>query len=148
MSGSVFMDTQGLYQRRRAYNLSYRNDLTCNLGEIIPVYWQDLIPNTSWHCRVHGLVRFLPLVAPILSNIDLYVHFWLSPYRTLYGDDFTQVITGELESEDWTGVFFTPQGIWNFLNATVPVGADHDDIVAYLISEGSIFDFRWRTNHA
>lgn len=140
MTGSVFMDTQGLYQRRRAFNMSYRNDLTCNLGEIIPVYWQDLIPNTTWATRVHALVRFMPLVAPILSNVDLYVHFWQAPYRILYGDDFTEMITGELESEDWTCVFWTPLEVWNFLNGNVPSGDDHDDIVEYLISDGSIFD--------
>lgn len=140
MNGSIFMDTQGLFQRRRAFNMSYRNDLTCNLGEILPVYWQDLIPNTSWAARVHGLVRFLPLQAPMLSNVDLYVHFWQAPYRILYGEDFTHVITGELESEDWTGIFWTPQDVWNYMQSTVPAGADHDNIVSYLIGDGSIFD--------
>lgn len=140
MTGSIFTDTQGLYQRRRAFNMSYRNDLTCNLGEILPVYLQDLIPNTSWAARVHALVRFLPLAAPILTNVDLYVHFWQAPYRILYGEDFTHVITGELEAEDWPGVFWTPQDIWNFLQANVPAGADHDNIVNYLISDGSLFD--------
>lgn len=134
------MDTQGLYQRRRAFNMSYRNDLTCNLGEIIPVYWQDLIPNSTWNCRVHGLVRFMPLIAPMLSNIDLYVHFWLSPYRTLYGEEFTQVITGELESEDWECPYFTPLGVYNFMQATVPSGDSKAAIIAYLTGDGSIFD--------
>lgn len=134
------MDTQGLYQRRRAFNMSYRNDLTCNLGEIIPVYWQDLIPNSTWNCRVHGLVRFMPLIAPMLSNIDLYIHFWLSPYRTLYGEEFTQVITGELESEDWECPYFNPQGVYNFMQATVPSGDSKAAIIAYLTQDGSIFD--------
>lgn len=140
MTGSIFMDTQGLYQRRRAFNMSYRNDLTCNLGEILPVYWQDLIPNTSWAARVHALVRFMPLVAPMLSNVDLYVHFWQAPYRILYGEDFTHVITGEIEAEDWTGIFWTPQDVWNFLYGTIPAGDDLDNIVSYLIGDGSIFD--------
>lgn len=107
MTGSVFMNTQGLYQRRRAFNLSYRNDLLCNMGEIVPVYWQDLIPNSTWSVRVHGLVRAMPLIAPVLTNFDLYLHFWLSPDRTLYGEEFTKVITGELESEDWPGIYWT-----------------------------------------
>lgn len=140
MTGSIFMDTQGLYQRRRAFNMSYRNDLTCNLGEIIPVYWQDLIPNSTWNCRVHGLVRFMPLIAPMLSNIDLYVHFWQAPYRILYGEEFTQVITGELESEEWECPYFTAQDIYNYLQATIPSGDTKAAIVAYLSGDGSIFD--------
>lgn len=134
---NIFMDTQGLYQRRRAFNISYRNDLTCNLGEIIPVYWQDLIPNTSWAARVHALVRFMPLVAPILSNVDLYVHFWQAPYRILYGDDFTHVITGELESEEWTCIYFKPSFIVHALENAEP---GQDAVKNYLLGDGSIFD--------
>lgn len=136
MNGSVFMDTQGLYQRRRAFNMSYRNDLTCCLGEIVPVYWQDLIPNTSWHCRVHGLVRFMPLIAPFLTNVDVYLHWWLSPYRTLYGEEFTKIITGELEAEDWPGVYFTPKAVVDFLTAEY----SDLDILSFLTGDGSIFD--------
>lgn len=132
---NIFMDTQGLYQRRRAFNMSFRNDLTCNLGEIIPVYWQDLIPNTSWAARVHALVRFMPLVAPMLTNVDLYVHFWEGPLRTLYGEDFTHVITGELESEEWTGVFWKPSEILRRLTAS-----GHANEQQYLLGDGSLFD--------
>lgn len=134
---NIFMDTQGLFQRRRAFNMSYRNDLTCNLGEILPVYWQDLIPNTSWATRVHALVRFMPLVAPILTNVDLYVHFWQAPYRILYGDDFTHVITGELDSEEWTGIFFIPSKIVEALEAAEP---GQTNVKNYLLGDGSIFD--------
>lgn len=138
MKGNIFMNTQGLYQRRRAFNMSYRNDLTCNLGEVIPVYWQDLIPNTTWHCRVHGLVRFMPLIAPILSNIDLYVHFWQSPDRILYGDEFTKVITGELESDEWPGVYFVPSSIYGDLASKY--GEELPEVIPYLTGDGSLLD--------
>lgn len=140
MTGSVFMNTQGLYQRRRAFNLSYRNDLTCNLGEILPVYYQDLIPNSTWSVRAHGLVRFMPLIAPVLTNIDLYVHFWLSPYRTLYGEEFTKVITGELESEDWPGIYWTPKDVLAELDELFDEDEDKQDKINYLTLDCSIFD--------
>lgn len=133
---SVFVNTQGLYQRRRAFNMSYRNDYTCNLGEIIPVYLQDLIPNTSWRCSTHGLVRFLPMIAPIMDNVDMYVHFWISPVRTLYGEDFTETLTGEKEADEWPGIFFTPLNIAVYL-AEYNLTADE---VKYLVGDGSIFD--------
>lgn len=132
---SVFVNTEGLYQRRRAYNMSYRNDFTCNLGEIIPCYWQDLMPNTSWTCRVHGLVRFMPLIAPIMDNIDFYCHFWQSPDRILYGEEFTKMITGELEAEDWPGIYFTPKHVLDSISGFLPARDRH-----YLLGEGSIFD--------
>ena len=141
MTGSVFMNTQRLYQRRRAFNMSYRNDLMCNMGEVIPVYWQDLIPNTTWSVRVHGLVRTMPIVAPVLTNFDLYLHFWLSPDRTLYGEEFTKVITGELESEDWPGIYWTPEGVLEKLDDLISEDdPDKQDKIDYLTLDGSIFD--------
>lgn len=137
MTNSVFVNTQGLYQRRRAYNMSYRNDFTCNIGEIIPVYWQDLMPNSSISIRVHGLVRFLPLIAPIMDNIDLYVHFWQAPRRILEGDEFTKMITGEYEAEDWPGVYFTPRHVANYFSDTYE---SELDVYRYFFGNGSIFD--------
>lgn len=137
MVNSVFVNTQGLYQRRRAYNMSYRNDFTCNLGEMIPVYWQDLMPNTSWSCRTHGLIRFMPLIAPIMDNIDFYIHFWQAPLRILYGEEFTKMITGEYEVEDWEGVYFTPADI----NTALEDQTGEDiPVMNYLQGNGSIFD--------
>lgn len=139
MVNSVFVNTQGLYQRRRAYNMSYRNDFTCNIGEMIPVYWQDLMPNTSWSCRTHGLIRFMPLIAPIMDNIDFYIHFWQAPLRILYGEEFTKMITGEYEVEDWEGVYFNPSDIVaNLLSPNVHKCSPEE--VEYLCGNGSIFD--------
>lgn len=137
MVNSVFVNTQGLYQRRRAYNMSYRNDFTCNIGEMIPVYWQDLMPNSSWSCRTHGLIRFMPLIAPIMDNIDFYIHFWQAPLRILYGEDFTKMITGEYDVEDWEGVYFTPSDVVAILLNDLGVSMT---VVNYLIGNGSIFD--------
>lgn len=136
MVNSVFVNTQGLYQRRRAYNMSYRNDFTCNIGEMIPVYLQDLMPNSSWSCRTHGLIRFLPLIAPIMDNIDFYVHFWQAPLRILYGEEFTKMITGEYDVEDWDGVYFVPKIVYDELYIQIP----NHSIVNYLTMDGSIFD--------
>lgn len=135
MVNSVFVNTQGLYQRRRAFNMSYRNDYTCCLGELIPVYWQDLMPNSSWHCRAYGLIRFLPMVAPIMDNIDYYIHFWQAPRRILEGEEFTKMITGELEAEDWPGIYFVPKNIKSSLLFWLT-----STQIDYLTGNGSIFD--------
>lgn len=135
MVNSVFVNTQGLYQRRRAYNMSYRNDFTCNIGEMIPVYWQDLMPNSSWSCRTHGLIRFLPLIAPIMDNIDFYIHFWQAPLRILYGEEFTKMITGEYDVDDWDGVYFTPKSVYTDI-----AGLQSNTVANYICGYSGIFD--------
>ena len=114
--------------------MSYRNDFTCNIGEMIPVYWQDLMPNTSWSCSTHGLIRFMPLIAPIMDNIDFYIHFWQAPLRILYGEEFTKMITGEYEVEDWEGVYFVPKEVYDIFDE------ESTAIANYICGNGGIFD--------
>lgn len=137
---SIFTAVQGLYPRRRAYNMSYRNDYTACLGELVPVYWQNLVPNTSWHVRTHALIRLTPLIAPIMDNIDYYVHFWLAPERILKGDDFTKFITGDIAPEDYENKYFTPEGVYNGIVDLLDSEDDNSALLNYLLGNGSLFD--------
>lgn len=136
MKGNLFSIAQGLYPRRRAYNMSYRNDFTACLGQLVPVYWQNLIPNSSWHVNTHALIRLTPLVAPIMDNIDFYVHFWQAPERILKGDEFTKFITGELLMEEYENKYFEPKTVLNYISLRV----DPDAKIEYLLGNGSLLD--------
>lgn len=116
--------------------MSYRNDYTACLGELVPVYWQELVPNSSWHCRVHGLIRLQPLIAPIMDNLDYYLHFWEAPHRVLYGEQFTDLVTGEIAEEESSLPYFTPYNVYN----NILDAADDADITKYLVGNGSLFD--------
>lgn len=150
MKGNLFSIAQGLYPRRRAYNMSYRNDFTACLGQLVPVYWQNLIPNSSWYVNTHALIRFNPLLSPIMDNIDFYVHFWQAPERILKGDQFTKFITGELPMEEYENIYFVPQLVSELLSDLLleyytEQGADDPDGMteaahAYLLGNGSLMD--------
>lgn len=143
MVNSIFQNVQGLRPRRRAYNMSYRNDFTTYLGTLSPVYLQDIIPNSSIYIRTHGLVRFLPLVSPIMDNIDLYCHFWQSPRRILEGEQFTDMITGETPDEEVNLPYWTPSDVFNSIRQLVdlPSGKDYETFYLSLVGDASLFDF-------
>lgn len=137
MVNSIFQSVQGLHPRRRAYNMSYRNDYTAAIGELVPVYWQDLIPNSSIFIRTHGLIRLEPLVAPIMDNLDYYIHFWSASRRILEGDQFTDMITGETPDEEVDLPYWTPSGVYNKLLSDT---GGNLPLAQHLISDGSLFD--------
>ena len=142
MVNSIFQNVQGLKPRRRAYNMSYRNDFTCNIGTLVPVYIQDLIPNSSIVIRTHGLIRFLPMIAPIMDNIDLYVHFWQSPRRILEGEQFTDMITGETPDNEINLPYWTPKNLGRQIrrNIDIPQDADPNDFYFKFFGDGSLID--------
>lgn len=139
---SIFTDTQGLRPRRRAYNMSYRNDYTCALGELVPVYWQNLIPNSSIRIRTHALIRLTPMIAPIMDNLDYYIHFWQSPERTLKGEQFTDFITGKLPMEEFENKYFNTTVLACKLYDLIEDAGFKDTMPIYdrLIGDSSLMD--------
>lgn len=58
--------------------------LTCNMGELIPVYIDDLVPGDRIRCRNEALVRMLPMIAPIMHRVDVSFHTFFVPNRLLW----------------------------------------------------------------
>lgn len=144
MVNSIFQNVQGLRQRRRAYNMSYRNDYTACLGELVPVYIQDLIPDSSILIRPFGLVRLNPMIAPIMDNLDFYFHCWQAPRRILEGEQFTDMITGETPDEEIDLPFFVPNVVHQVVRgyAPTPEGFDWDQEkwFNWFVGDGSLVD--------
>lgn len=136
---NVFNSVKGLHPKMNAFSAhSYRNDLTHPAGVIIPVYQQHVVPKTRVLLSTHALVRTQPLVAPIMDNIDYFVHFWQIPYRLLENDKFTEFISGELEdmSEyNGNGWFFSP---YDFIT-TCYTRMSQSELIA-LFGDGSLLD--------
>ena len=105
---NIFNSVKGLHPKRNAFSShSYRNDFTSPCGVIVPVYQQHCVPGSRVKLSVHALIRTQPLVAPLMDNLDYYVHFWQIPYRLLENDQFTAWLSGEIEDDAYIGQLFT-----------------------------------------
>lgn len=68
---------------RSLFNLSYVKKLTCDMGELIPVLCDECVPGDIWKIGNQMILRFTPLVAPIMHQVDVYVHYFFVPYRLI-----------------------------------------------------------------
>jgi len=68
---------------RSLHDLSYEKKLTCDMGQLIPVMCDEVVPGDIFELAHQALVRFQPLVAPIMHEINMYVHYFFVPYRLL-----------------------------------------------------------------
>lgn len=75
------------------FNLSYEKKFTCDMGQLIPVMVDEVVPGDVFSIGAEVVVRFQPLVAPILHEINCYVHYFFVPNRILW-DDWESFITG------------------------------------------------------
>lgn len=78
---------------RSTFDLSYEKKLTCDMGQLIPIMCDEMVPGDVFHVGNEIVVRFQPLVAPMMHEVNCYVHYFFVPYRLLW-EDWEDYITG------------------------------------------------------
>ena len=137
MSNQVFQNVRNLVPGRSMFDLSYEKKFTADMGQLIPVLCDEAIPGDFFQFGNETVIRFQPLVAPILHEIYQYVHIFFIPYRLLW-DEWEDFISGGAEGTyddpppEWTPAGSPPVlnnaegSLWDFLGFPVdvdPVGA-------------------------
>ena len=126
---NVFAQVGGLHPRRSVFDLSYEKKLTCDMAQLIPVMCDEVVPGDVFKIGNQAVVRFQPLVAPILHEINMYVHYFFVPYRILW-DDWEDFISGGVDGQfadpipEWEPTITTEGSLWDFFG--FPVGVDPD----------------------
>ncbi len=75
------------------FDLSFENKLTCQMGELIPIVCQEVVPGDQFKMSSNILVRFNPMIAPLMHRVDVYTHFFFVPNRLVW-DEWEDFITG------------------------------------------------------
>ncbi len=81
------------------FNLSHDVKLTAKFGKITPILCQDCLPGDVFKLNTELICRFAPMVAPIMTEVNVYTHFYFVPKRLLW-DNFKSFITGGEDGED------------------------------------------------
>lgn len=85
MAGS-FTNVGGLRPSKSFFNLSYKKKFNCDMGQLIPVMCDEVVPGDIIKIANDVVVRFEPMVAPVMDDIWLKVRYFFVPYRLLHRD--------------------------------------------------------------
>lgn len=99
---SVFSSVLGNKVGRSVFDLSHIKRFTCDMGQLIPVYFDECVPGDTRKIGMQCVTRFQPLVAPILDSVDLTVHYFFVPTRLLMDkeEDWNTFLTGGIDGKD------------------------------------------------
>lgn len=89
---------------RNIFNLSHQVKLTCNMGELVPIICDEVVPGDRFRVSSDVLVRFAPMLAPVMHQVNVYVHYFFVPNRLLW-NQWEDFITG---GEDGTSAPLYP----------------------------------------
>ncbi|QCS36908.1 major capsid protein [Tortoise microvirus 24] len=112
MAGGQFRTVRTPKVRRNKMDMRNEKRLTCDPFFLYPVMLEKCIPGDVWRIANEMVVRTNPLVAPIMHEINAFVHYYFIPFRLLW-DQWEKWITG---GED--GKFTADLPLWNPTSVT------------------------------
>lgn len=127
---SIFSSITLKKPKKSKFNLSHEVKLSCDIGQLVPTMCLEAMPGDRFKLRTESLVKFAPLVAPIMHRLNVKHYFFKVPLRLLW-DGFEDFITG---GPDGKAAPAFPKIHFS--------GSDFNDaVVKKLFSNGSLADY-------
>ncbi len=90
---SIFNEIKINKPKSNTFNLSHDRKMSLNMGELTPTLVMDVLPGDKINLKSTQMLRFAPMIAPVMHRIDVYQHFFFVPNR-LNWDNWEDFITG------------------------------------------------------
>ena len=85
--------------KSNGFNLSHEKKLTMNMGTLVPIMCEEVLPGDRFRVNVESLIRMQPMLAPIMHRVNVYTHFFFVPNRIIW-NDWEKFITGGATGKD------------------------------------------------
>lgn len=132
----IYQRTPGNKPGRSVFDLSHEVKLSADFGQLIPILCEDVVPGDVFELGAEMIVRLNPLVAPILHEINCYVHSFYVPNRILMDEgEWHEFISKGPDGEDdvvlplWEPSTKTDPADWR---TSAPVGSAKGSLWDYL----------------
>lgn len=129
---NVFQSTPIRRVRRNVFDLSHDVKFSCKMGLLVPTLLQEVLPGDSFKINSENLIRFAPMVSPVMHNIKCFTHYFFVPNRILW-DKFEDFISPDLSKEvppSWPHVA---------LNETSVTKGSLSDYLGLPLGSGTVF---------
>lgn len=116
----LFQTVSSRNPARSVFDLSYSKKFDGDMGILYPVMCDEVVPGDIFKIGNQALIRFAPMVAPVMHEIDCIVHYFFVPYRILW-DDWEDFITSGEDGTDtstlnrWTPTSYGVGSLWDYL---------------------------------
>lgn len=121
--------------KKNLFDLSHEVKMSGKFGFLYPILCLDTLPGDRIRNTMNAMIRFAPMLAPILHRCDVTTHFFFVPIRILT-DHWEDFITGGQDGTEAPVLpFLTPLGfaaatpymekgsLWDYMGLPVHAGA-------------------------
>lgn len=96
---SIFSKVAMPRPQHNTFDLSHSRKFSMSIGKITPISVMECVPGDSFNIKTTQLLRFAPLIAPIMHESSVYCHFFFVPNRILW-PQWEEYITGGEDAAD------------------------------------------------
>nr|QJB20887.1 MAG: major capsid protein [Microvirus sp.] len=112
--------------KRNKFSLSHERKFSMNMGDLVPIMCQEIVPGDSFRVNTETLMRLAPMLAPIMHRVNVFTHYFFVPNRLLWME-WEEFITG---------------GRTGTANPVHPyIGAPSFSVPESLYDKGSLWDY-------
>ena len=131
MMNPIFKRVGAARPGRSVFDLSYEKKMTMDMGLLYPIMCDEVVPGDTWEIGNEVVIRFQPLVAPIMHEVNAYIHYFFVPYRLL-DENWEEFITGGIDGGSaatlprWTPLSVSVGSLWDYFGfptGVLPTGA-------------------------
>jgi hypothetical protein len=84
MGKNIFNSVQLEKPKKNVFDLSHDVKMSMKMGNLTPVLVTECVPGDSFQIGCDSLIRFAPMVAPVMHRMDVSVHYFFVPNRILW----------------------------------------------------------------
>jgi len=78
---------------KNKFNLSHERKMSFNMGDLIPMMLQEVVPGDSFRVNTEIMMRLAPMLAPIMHRVNVKTEYFFVPMRLIW-NEWEDFITG------------------------------------------------------
>lgn len=84
MAKNIFNSIKVRKPQSSTFDMSHDVKLSLDMGDLVPVACMEVIPGDVWNIQTETLIRFAPLVAPVMHKMNVHTHWFFVPNRIVW----------------------------------------------------------------
>lgn len=90
---SIFTQVESTRLDSNTFDLSHDKKMSCDMGKLVPSLILEVVPGDKFNIQSSQMLRFAPMVAPVMHRVQVYQHYFFVPNRIMW-DGWEDFITG------------------------------------------------------
>lgn len=84
MKANLFNTVKLTKPKKNSFDLSHDVKMSAQMGNLTPILTLECVPGDSFNISCESLIRFAPMIAPVMHRMDVTMHYFFVPNRILW----------------------------------------------------------------